>query len=206
MNKASEFVIGLLFAAHKNLAICSAQVICFLLENDAYRQRVLEELREQGADGDLPVLENALEETLRVCGHALGAIRKVEQYPHFELTLRTGKRYKLPPGYYVSVPHAAIARDPRVWSNPDTWDPDRFSPERNEGASIKFAHVAFSGGHHACPGRQFAYRAIRALLTEFLSTYDVSSTAPMPPLSFSKATLAQRAGVVKVTVQQRRDS
>lgn len=77
LRQAAEYVLGLLFAAHKNLAICSSQVICFLLENGDYRARVMAEvLAAKSASEHMAALENAIEETLRLCAHSLGAIRK----------------------------------------------------------------------------------------------------------------------------------
>ncbi|WP_312878760.1 cytochrome P450, partial [Amycolatopsis echigonensis] len=41
---------------------------------------------------------------------------------------------------------------PECWTDPDTFDPDRFAPHRRENHSHRFAWVPFGGGVHKCIG------------------------------------------------------
>jgi cytochrome P450 len=62
-------------------------------------------------------------------------------------------------------------RDPKWWTNPDQFDPDRFSTQRAEHKNHSFAFTAFGGGAHKCIGMHFAKAQIKCFLHQFLLTY-----------------------------------
>ena len=64
----------------------------------------------------------------------------------------------------------AAHRDPAIWTNPDIFDPERFSPERNEG-NIPFSLVGFGGGLRVCVGYAFAQLEMKILLSYLLRHY-----------------------------------
>ena len=69
------------------------------------------------------------------------------------------------------------------WTNPTEWDPDRFSPERREDKSHRFAWSPFGGGVHKCIGLYFAGAEIKAIMHRLLRGYhwtvDPSYVAPL---------------------------
>lgn len=46
-------------------------------------------------------------------------------------------------------------RDPRLWDDPLTFDPDRFGPERSKGRD-RWQFLTFGAGPHSCMGDHFA--------------------------------------------------
>ena len=64
--------------------------------------------------------------------------------------------YTLPEGSIVLVSQAVMHRDPRFYSDPDRFDPDRWLPEA-EAARPKFTFFPFGGGPRVCIGEQFAW-------------------------------------------------
>jgi cytochrome P450 len=141
------------------------------------------------------MLSAVISETMRLTSHSIGAIRKVVE--PFALTMTDGRVYTLPRGYYFGFPLSALSHDERIWTNASEWQPERFLERQDEGGgvsgSVKFASAPFSGGVHACPGMIFATRAMHILLASVLNRYAVMEIAqPLPELTYTKATLAQR--------------
>lgn len=67
------------------------------------------------------------------------------------------ERYKtffIPKGSLVFVVPWLLHRHKRLWEKPDTFDPDRFMPDR-VGSISKFAYVPFSIGPRVCAGLAF---------------------------------------------------
>ncbi|WP_156501034.1 cytochrome P450, partial [Alcanivorax sp. HI0044] len=60
------------------------------------------------------------------------------------------------------------------WSNPTTFDPERFSDERAEHKKHFYQWVPFGGGHHKCLGLNFAELQTKTFLFQFLRRYRVS--------------------------------
>ena len=69
--------------------------------------------------------------------------------------------YRVPKGSLVFVIPFVIHRRPKLWPNPDRFDPDRFAPE-HVAVRPRFAYIPFSGGPRGCIGSQFAM--VEALL------------------------------------------
>jgi len=63
-------------------------------------------------------------------------------------------RHKLPKDAIVMLSPYVMHRHPKFWSDPDVFDPDRFSPEEEE-KRHKLAYFPFGGGPHLCLGNRF---------------------------------------------------
>ncbi|HEY0418076.1 MAG TPA: cytochrome P450, partial [Acetobacteraceae bacterium] len=62
--------------------------------------------------------------------------------------------HKLPAGAIVLVSPYLMQRDPRLWPDPERFDPARFAPGAPRRAL--YSYFPFSGGPRACIGRHFA--------------------------------------------------
>ena len=85
-------------------------------------------------------------------------------------TTLNGQTYIIPKGDIVITSPAVSSRLPSVFKNPDTFDPDRFSPERNE-QKTPFAYLGFGGGRHACLGQQFGLMQAKTIVSVLLRNY-----------------------------------
>lgn len=85
--------------------------------------------------------------------------------------------YFIPKGTMVTIPQMANHRDPRYFSNPDVFDPDRFSAERAEDKGHRMAWMPFGGGVHKCIGLYFAGMEIKTILHNLLRDYEWSVPA-----------------------------
>jgi cytochrome P450 len=219
-DEAAELVIGLLFASHKNPGIGAAQTLLFLLDpqNQTAATLAVDEVRTASADDNVdqtpprrtdaevlaatPRLNACVLEALRLCSHSIGAVRKVVAPTGFLLPTAAGKSYTLPKGAYIGISHIVPHLDRVGWgAAADEFRPYEHFVDSNPPNDFKF--TAFSHGLHRCPGRSLAMLQMQAALSTLLLRFDVTPTAPIPPLCFAKATLAQRAGPCMVSFRPR---
>lgn len=73
--------------------------------------------------------------------------------------------YELPAGAIILISPYILHHDPRWWSEPEAFQPERFAKE-NEDALHKYAYLPFGGGPRVCIGNSFAeMEAVLALAT-----------------------------------------
>ncbi len=162
----------MLFAGHETSASMLTSLLLFFKQNP---HTLAKARAEQDAlnIGDaltidqvrlMPYLDRVLRETERLHPPVPAGFRGVTE--PFEYN-----GYTIPKGwtalYLINVAH----RDPSVFSSPNTFDPDRFSPERNEG-DVPFSMVGFGGGARVCIGYAFAQLEMKVLLSHLLRFYD----------------------------------
>ena len=61
-----------------------------------------------------------------------------------------------------------------VFKAADTFDPDRFSEERNE-QKTPFAYLGFGAGMHQCMGQQFGLLQVKTVLSVLLRNYSIEA-------------------------------
>ena len=89
--------------------------------------------------------------------------------------------YKIPAGTPVSVFPILVHRSAQWWTDPDSFDPMRFSPERAEHRRHPFAWAPFGGGAHMCLGLHFAEMQVKAVLQPLLRNHQWSLAAGYQP-------------------------
>ena len=97
---------------------------------------------------ELPYLEQCVKEAMRI----LPSVWIFMKQPTEDVDVRG---YLIPKGAPVAFSPYIIHRDPRWYPSPLTFDPDRFSPER-EKLIPKGAYIPFSGGARVCIGKACA--------------------------------------------------
>jgi cytochrome P450 len=80
----------------------------------------------------------------------------------------------------------AAHRHPAFWSDPETFDPDRFSPERSKDRH-SWSFVPFSGGPRTCIGNSFALVESSILVAQILNRFDIDvlSCADVEPVAIA---------------------
>jgi len=172
-NEITGMLIGAIFAGHHTSSGTAAWMLLELLRNPAHLQRTKAELDALlGAKGDvrfqslreMPALENVLKEVLRLHPPLIILMRKVSQDLQF-------KQYTIKAGDMVWASPPVTHRISKLFSNPQTFDPDRFAPERREDKNL-MAYQPFGGGKHKCSGNAFAMFQIKAIFAVLLRRYE----------------------------------
>lgn len=168
-----DHMIFLLMAAHDTSQVALTQTGYQLAAHRHWQDRVRTEVAGRSAPGyddvsaaAVPVLDRVVREAIRLCP-------PVPAYPRIVThDTQVLGRY-LPAGTRVTVPTLTNHRNPAVWPDPHTFDPDRFTAERLAEVH-KYAWTPFGGGAHQCLGMFLALQQIRLVYTEMLNRFTLS--------------------------------
>jgi cytochrome P450 len=157
-------VMTIFLAGHETTATALTWVWYLLSQHPEVETRLHDELDRVLGDrapglADLPQLkyvEMVVKETMRLYPPAWNFGRQpVENIEIGGYTIRKGSTVFISP--YVMHHH------PRYFEDPETFDPERFSPE-NEARITKFSYIPFGAGPRVCIGNSFAMMEAQLIL------------------------------------------
>ncbi|XP_041959191.1 cytochrome P450 3A40-like [Alosa sapidissima] len=82
----------------------------------------------------------------------------------------------IPKGAIVMVPTYALHRDPEIWTDPETFNPERFSKENKESID-QYTYMPFGLGPRNCIGMRFALISMKLAIVELLQRFTISTCA-----------------------------
>jgi cytochrome P450 len=102
--------------------------------------------------------------------------------------------YKIPAGTILVVSPYVMHHHPAYWENPESFDPQRFLPERAAGRP-RYAYFPFGGGPRMCIGNSLALTEAQLLLATITQRYhlELATDPPVEPLPL--VTLRQKGGL-----------
>jgi cytochrome P450 len=104
-----------------------------------------------------------LEEALRLYPPAWSFLRNA-------IAADTLGGYRIPKGAMVLLSPYTMHRHPAFWEQPETFDPERFTPER-AASRPRFAYLPFGGGPRQCLGTSFALTEAQLVLATVAQRY-----------------------------------
>jgi len=124
--------------------------------------------------GQLPYTRQVLAESMRCYPPAWGVGRRAME------DVEIGG-YTIPRGTIVLVSQYLLHHDARFFPDPETFDPDRWLPERQRGRP-RFAYFPFGGGNRVCIGESFAWTEGILVLATLARRWKLArvDTAPVP--------------------------
>ena len=197
-------IMTLLFAGHDT----TTATIAFLFFELSRHPRVLAGLEHEADSvlgeraatyaelmgGNLPLLDQALDETLRLYPAAWLGPRRAAQT--FEFAGRT-----VPAGAYVDYSSWATHHLPELFPQPQAFVPERFAGDAAKGWP-KGAYVPFGGGSRTCIGMRFGQLEIRAIAARIVRSFRLELSPGYRPEIRQTPTLGPRRGM-PVTVRDR---
>ncbi len=81
--------------------------------------------------------------------------------------------YTIPKGALLTLSIYGLHRNPKVFPNPEVFDPERFSPE-NEKSIPRYGYLPFGAGPRVCIGNSFALMEARLILATMVQQADLS--------------------------------
>lgn len=170
-----QFVLGALFAGQLNSGINAAWILLYLAQDKKWHDRVLEEVESAADrycfDASLPLVDRLMQ---------VPAEAWESEFPMIDLVLRESIRLQLPgaafrknisgrpiplnkegtevipPDAYAAFAVVNIHRNPEIYTDPETFDPERFFPDRAEDKNKQFGYIGWGVGRHPCLGMRFA--------------------------------------------------
>ena len=149
-------MMTMLLAGHDTTALTLTYFWYLLSQHPEVEARVQAEVDEV-LGGDTPTTADArkltytdrvLHETMRLYPPVYVMFREPK------IDVRLGG-YRVPEGAGVMLPQWAVHRSERWYTDPETFDPDRWLPERRA-QRPRFSYFPFGGGPRHCIGKQFS--------------------------------------------------
>ncbi len=199
VDEVVDHMIFLLLAAHDTTTATLAVMLWELARHPDWQQRVVDEVT--AMDGEPVTLANHkhLQVTGLVMKEALRLSPPVPFSPRGVLRDTEIDGVPVPAGTMVTAASLGLHRHPRWWSNPDAFDPERFSPERAEDAAHSHVYVPFGGGAHLCIGNHLAELMVKAVLATLFARHRVA-TRPGQTMSLQAVPIPKPRGGLVLTV------
>nr|BBD34744.1 putative cytochrome P450 [Eschscholzia californica subsp. californica] len=145
------------------------------LDNKVGRGRHVEE---KDID-NLVYLQAIVKETLRM--YPAGPL----SVPHEAIEDCSVGGYHIKTGTRVLANIWKLQRDPRVWSNPSEFRPERFLDNESNGTKLDFRgqhfeYIPFGSGRRMCPGVNLATPILHMTLARLLQSFDLTTPSSSP--------------------------
>jgi cytochrome P450 len=180
--------------------------IWYLLSQNPPAQRRLEDELDTALEGrppdyadlvNLPYTRMVIDEAMRIYPPAWGFSR--EALGDDEVS-----GFHVPRGWLVFVIPYVLHRLPAFWENPETFDPERFTPERSA-ARPKFVYLPFGAGPRQCIGNQFALIEAHLVLATLAQRYRLHLVPGHRVDAWPLITLRPRFGMPMTIVRRRQE-
>jgi retinoid hydroxylase len=172
LQELKDQVLLLLFAGHETLTSAIAS-FCLLL---AQHPDVLAKVRTEQENFDfsqpltleslkeMTYLEQVLKEVMRVIPPVGGGFREVIQTCEFN-------GYQIPQGWAVLYQIGRTHQDNSIYTEPKSFEPERFNPDRSEDKTKPFSYMTFGGGVRECLGKEFAKLEMKVFAALLIRKY-----------------------------------
>ena len=163
-----------IFAGHDTVAAALTFALFELSHRSDIQQKIRDELKDvlSGQSEitiehlrNLKYMDMVIRETLRL--HA--PVPFIARY--LKSDLQIGER-TIPAHVELWINIHALHLDPKIWPDPTTFDPNRFSSE-NARNRHPFAFTPFSGGLRNCIGQRYAMNMMKLTLSRVMSRYRI---------------------------------
>ncbi|CAG5134498.1 unnamed protein product [Candidula unifasciata] len=158
----------LIFAGMETTATTLQMCLYELAANPDVQERVFQEIA-RVVKHDLPTLEELHDLTYiqQVVDETLRLYPPVASAKRIALETKTYNGVTIPKGTTVVLPYFYTLKDPRMFQDPETFNPSRFSPEEKDKRD-PLAFSAFGHGPRICLGMRLAYLELKQGLTQII--------------------------------------
>lgn len=193
-------LIAFMGAGHDTTATALTHALWALGRHPEIQDRVAAEIADIGdrelTPEDIPQLGYTvavLHEALRICPPAAAVGRVAMQDIEVD-------GYRVEAGTQLAVGIYAVHRDPSLWDEPLTFDPDRFSPENSKGRD-RWQYLPFGAGPRSCIADHFAMLEATLALATIIRRREIRSLDDDFPLATPFTTVAAQPIPARVCIR-----
>lgn len=164
-------MIFLMMAAHDTSTVTASAMAYYLAKNPAWQERCRAESQaladtviDLTALDRLPSLDMVFREAMRLVAPVPALVRRAASD-----TALNGRF--IPADTLMAVVPGAVHLLPDRWTDPASFDPARYGPDRQEHKGHRFQDIPFGGGAHKCLGMSFGGAEVKSLLHHVLLRY-----------------------------------
>jgi len=173
-------MMTMLLAGHDTTALTLTYTWFLLSEHPEAERRLHEEIDTVVGDErptmahvrELDYLERVIQEAMRLYPPVYTMFRE----PTEDVALAG---YEVPEGVSVMVPQWGVHRSARFYDDPETFDPDRWAPERAD-ERPRFAYFPFGGGPRHCIGKHLAMLEAQLIVARTAQEYRLDFLGETP--------------------------
>jgi cytochrome P450 len=143
----------------------------------------------------MPFLDAVIDEALRLYPPVWALSRRAEEPDVLG-------DVEIPKGSVVFLSPWVVQRNPKVWRDPDLFDPDRMTSSVERRATF----LPFSMGPRKCIGEAFARMEAKIVLATLLQRLHISLVQPSLPTPLPQMTLRPAGGLPVVVRSRKRSS
>lgn len=188
-------VVTLMLAGHETTALTLSFALHCVARNPSVQAVLLAEIQQicpgrpatENDVASLPYARAVVRESMRLYPPAWAIGREVTSPVRIA-------GYDLEPGTQLWMAQWVVHRDPRYFKNPETFEPERWTPELEEQLP-RFAYFPFGGGPRVCIGNAFAMMEAVLLLTTIVQKCRIEPTDLPEVRLLPSATLRPRDGI-----------
>ena len=198
-------IVTMFGAGHETTAITLTWTLYLLSRHPEILRKVQLEV-DAALDGRTPTLADLpkMPYTLQVFEESMRLYPSAPILPRLTSQEASLGDYLLPAHSRVLINLFNIHRHPDHWTEPETFDPDRFSPEKRK-AQHRFAYIPFGAGPHLCIGKHFALMEAHLLLASLTQRYELRHVPSHRVVNHASITLRPRFGM-QMTMHPRRST
>lgn len=168
----------LMMAAHDTTSTALSAVIWALGAHPEWQDILAAEVAQIG---DGPLDNDALSQmtqTEQVFKEALRLVPPVPFIPRHAINGFQWNGFDIPAGTAITLNPGITMLSSEYYTEPERFDPSRFSPNRAEDQAHKFAWTPFGGGAHKCIGMHFSTLQVKLFIATLLRNRRVTLSSP----------------------------
>ncbi|XP_065753275.1 cytochrome P450 4A25-like isoform X2 [Phocoena phocoena] len=184
-----------MFEGHDTTASGISWTLYALASHPEHQQRCREEIQSLLGDGtsitwdhleQMPYITMCIKEALRLYPPVPFIFRDLSK----PITFPDGR--SLPAGVPLSLFFYGLHHNPKVWPNPEVFDPSRFALGSSQHSH---AFLPFSGGSRNCIGKQFAMNEMKVAVALTLLRFELAPDPSRVPVPIPRVVLKPKNGI-----------
>ncbi|XP_059443346.1 cytochrome P450 71D11-like [Corylus avellana] len=192
-NNIKAVILDIFAAGSETSAITIIWAMSEMMKNPEVMEKAQAEVREvfnakgvidETAVYEMKYLKLVVKETLRL-GPPSNLLIPRESSERCEL-----KGYEIPAKTKVIVNAWAISRDPKYWTDPESFKPERFIDSSHDFKGTNFEYLPFGAGRRVCPGTNFGLAIVEYAIALLLYHFDWKLPNGMKPEDLDMTNIA----------------